>query len=47
MDGPRDWQTEWSKADREKQISYDIAYMWCIKKGTSEFIYKTEIDLQM
>ena len=46
MDGPRDWQTEWSKADREKQI-YDITYMCCIKKGTSEFIYKMEIDLQM
>ena len=30
------WQslghTEWSKSDREWQISYDIAYMWNLKK---------------
>ena len=32
MDGPRDCHTEWSKSDREKQISYDIAYMWNLKK---------------
>ena len=25
--------TEWSKSDRERQISYDIAYMWNLKKG--------------
>ena len=31
MDGPRDCHTEWSKSDR--QISYDIAYMWNLKKG--------------
>ena len=32
MDGPRDCHTEWGKSDREKQISYDIAYMWNLKK---------------
>ena len=32
MDGPRDCNTEWSKSDRERQISYDIAYMWNLKK---------------
>ena len=32
MDGPRDDHTEWSKSDRERQISYDIAYMWNLKK---------------
>ena len=46
MDGPRDCYTEWSKSDRERQI-YDIAYMWNLKKGTDELIYKTEINLQM
>ena len=25
--GPRDCHTEWHKSDRERQISYDIAYM--------------------
>ena len=32
MDGPRDYHTKWSKPDRERQISYDIAYMWTLKK---------------
>ena len=48
MDGPRDCHTEWSKSDRERQISYDITYMWKLKKkATDELIYKTEIELQM
>ena len=32
LDGPRDYHTKWSKSDRERQISYDIAYMWNLKK---------------
>ena len=32
MDGPRDCHTEWSKSEREKQISYNIAYMWNLEK---------------
>ena len=32
MDGPRDYLTEWSKSDRERQISYDITYMQNLKK---------------
>ena len=32
MDGPRDCHTEWGKLDRERQISYGIAYMWNLKK---------------
>ena len=27
MDGPMDYHTEWSKPDRERQISYVITYM--------------------
>ena len=47
MDGPGDYHTKWSKSDRERQISYDIAYMQNLKKiDTSEFIYKTETDSQ-
>ena len=31
----------------EKQMSYDIAYMWNLKKNdTNELIYKTETDSQ-
>ena len=33
LDGPRDSHTEWSKSDKERQISYDIAYMWNLKSG--------------
>ena len=32
MDGPRDYHTKWSKSDRERQILYDITYMWNLKK---------------
>ena len=46
MDGPRDCQNEWSKSDTERQISYDITYMWNLKKrgGTNELIYKMEVE---
>ena len=32
MNGPGDYHTKWSKSDRERQISYDIAYIWNLKK---------------
>ena len=32
MDGPSDYHTEWSKSGTERQISYDITYMWDLKK---------------
>ena len=31
VDGPRDCHTEWSKSDRERQVSYNIAYVWNLK----------------
>ena len=46
MDGLRGYHTKWSKSDRERQISYDIAYMWNLKYDTNELIYKTETDSQ-
>ena len=48
MDGPRDYHTGWSKSDRERQIPYDIAYMWNLKNNaTNELIYQTEIESQV
>ena len=45
MDKPRDYHTRWSKSKRERQIPYDIIYMWNLKTNdTNELIYKTEID---
>ena len=32
VDGPRECHTEWSKSEREKQISYINAYMWNLEK---------------
>ena len=33
-----------SKPDRERQIAYDITYMWNLKYDTNEPIYETERD---
>ena len=46
MDGPRDYHTKWSKSERERQIPYDITYMWNLKYDTNALIYKTETDSQ-
>ena len=32
VDRPKDCHTEWSKSEREKQISHDIAYMWNLEE---------------
>ena len=40
MDGTRDCHIEWNKSDKERQISYDITYMWNLNNGTNELIYK-------
>ena len=29
---------------RERQISYDITYMWNLKNDTNEPIYKTDVE---
>ena len=34
------------ESDSERQISYDITYMWNLIYDTNELIYKTEIDSQ-
>ena len=46
MDGPRDF-TKKSKSERERQIPYDITYIWNLKYNTNEHIYRniiTDID---
>ena len=44
MDGPSDYHTKRSKSERE--IPYNIIYMWNLKYDTNELIYKTETDSQ-
>ena len=47
MNGPRNCHIKYSKSDTVREISYDITYMWNLKKGINELIYKTEIESQM
>ena len=35
MDGPRDYNTKWSKSDRQTQILYNLSYMWNVKNNTN------------
>ena len=37
----RDYHTKQSKSERERQISYDITYMWNLNYGRNEPIFKT------
>ena len=43
MNGPRDY-SKWSKSER--QIPYDITYMWNLKYDTKELIYETGTESQ-
>ena len=47
IDATRDYHTKWSKSERERQTLHDITYMWNLKYGTNELIYKTETDSQI
>ena len=33
-----------NKSERERQIPYDITYVWNLKYGTNEPIYETQAD---
>ena len=35
-----------SRPESERQISYDITYMWNLKLGTNELIYQTETGVE-
>ena len=35
-----------SKSEKERQIPYDITYVWNLKYDTNELIYVTEKDPQ-
>ena len=47
MDATRDSHAKWSKSEKERQISYDITYIWNVNYDTNEPISKTETDSQM
>ena len=37
-------RSKWRKSERQRQIPYDITYMWNLNYGTNEPIYEREID---
>ena len=43
MNGPRNYH----KSEKERQIPYDITYMWNLKYDTNEIIYETETESQI
>ena len=43
MDATRYYHTEWSKSDRERQLSYDITHMWNLKYDTNELILQNRL----
>ena len=46
MDGPREYHTKGSKSERQRQIPYNITYLWNLKYDTNELIYEAETDSQ-
>ena len=48
MEGPRNYHTKWSQV-RQRQISYNITYMWNLifKNDTNELVYEIETDSQI
>ena len=44
MDATRDYHTKRSKSERERQMPYDITYMWNLKDDTNEPICETETE---
>ena len=42
MDATRDYHTKWSKSERDRQIPYDITYVWNLKYDTNEPVLETE-----
>ena len=39
-----DYHTKQSMSERERQIPYDVTYMWNLKYNTNELTYETETD---
>ena len=46
MDATRYYHTKWIKSERERQILYDITYMWNLKYDTHEPTYEIETESQ-
>ena len=47
MDGFGGYYAKWNKSDRERQILYDITYMWNLKTQQTSEYKKKEADSQI
>ena len=45
MDGPRYYHTMCTKSGRERQILFDITYMWNLKYDTNKFTKQNHTDI--
>ena len=46
MDEPRDYETKWHKWSRERQISYEITYMWNLEKMIEMNLFTTQKQIK-
>ena len=46
MDATRYYHTKWVKSERERQILYNITYMWNLKYDTNEPTYEIDTESQ-
>ena len=47
MDAARDYHSKYSKSERERQIPYDIIFMWNLKYGNLGFVEENTNTLRM
>ena len=40
----RDYHAKCSKSERERQIPYDITYIWNLKYNICELVYETKVE---
>ena len=40
MSGPKDYHFKWNKSDRERQISFDITYLYNLTKNDTMNLFK-------
>ena len=47
MDGPRNYHAKWSQSDNGTPTSNAITFMWNLKKGHNELLFRTDTDSQI
>ena len=46
MDGARNYHAKWSQSDNEMQTSNANTYMWNLKRGHNELLWRADTDSQ-